>query len=93
MIEHIQNDKAAVDWIYDHLKDGGLVIATVPAYQWFFSDHDRVLGHFRRYTTSNFEELYTQNFSISVYIRIIQQVFTIFIKFETINMFKNKINL
>lgn len=64
VIEHIQNDKSVVEWICDNLNDNGIVIATVPAYQWFFSDHDRVLGHFRRYTVSNFEELYIDNFNI-----------------------------
>ncbi|MFT7157180.1 MAG: SAM-dependent methyltransferase [Parvicella sp.] len=64
VIEHIEDDKAVVEWIYKHLNDDGLVIATVPAYQWFFSDHDRVLGHFRRYTISNFEELYIENFNV-----------------------------
>jgi len=50
VIEHLHDDKAAVQWIVDHLKPGGLVILTVPAYGWLFSDHDRALGHYRRYT-------------------------------------------
>jgi len=64
VIEHIEDDKAVVDWMFEQLNDGGIVLATVPAYQWFFSDHDRVLGHFRRYTSSNFEELYVEKFDI-----------------------------
>jgi len=50
VIEHIEDDTAAVRWIADLLRPGGLLIATVPAYRWLFSDHDRALGHHRRYT-------------------------------------------
>jgi SAM-dependent methyltransferase len=50
VIEHIADDNEAVRWIADLLRPGGLLIATVPAYQWLFSDHDRALGHHRRYT-------------------------------------------
>lgn len=57
VLEHIEDDGLAVDWIYDHLNQGGLFIGTVPAYQWLFSDHDRANQHFRRYTCSRLERL------------------------------------
>jgi 2-polyprenyl-3-methyl-5-hydroxy-6-metoxy-1,4-benzoquinol methylase len=57
VIEHIEDDAAAVRWIFDHLKPGGLFFATVPAFQWLFSDHDRALGHFRRYEADVFDRL------------------------------------
>jgi len=50
VLEHIEDDDAAARWLVDHLKPGGLLIATVPAYQWLFSAHDRANEHFRRYT-------------------------------------------
>lgn len=50
VIEHLADDHEAIRWIGNLLQPGGLLIATVPAYQWLFSDHDRALGHFRRYT-------------------------------------------
>ena len=50
VIEHLPDDRDAVRWAADLLRPDGLMIITVPAYQWLFSDHDRALGHFRRYT-------------------------------------------
>lgn len=52
VIEHLPDDDEAVAWIDAHLKPGGLLVATVPAYEWMFSAHDVALGHFRRYTES-----------------------------------------
>lgn len=57
VIEHIEDDRLAVQWIFDHLKPGGVFLVTVPAFQWLFSEHDRALGHFRRYTAKTFDEL------------------------------------
>ncbi len=53
VIEHIENDRAALEWLADHLKPGGLLVVTVPAYQWLFSDHDRANQHYRRYTVAS----------------------------------------
>ncbi|MEO7431744.1 MAG: class I SAM-dependent methyltransferase [Dokdonella sp.] len=50
VIEHLVDDIQAVGWMAAHLHAGGLLIMSVPAYQWLFSDHDRALGHHRRYT-------------------------------------------
>ncbi|WP_406623090.1 methyltransferase domain-containing protein [Acidovorax sp. SDU_ACID1] len=57
VIEHIEDDRSAIQWIFDHLKPGGIFLATVPAFQWLYSDHDRALGHYRRYNAENFERL------------------------------------
>lgn len=50
VIEHLPDDQEALRWMRERLRPGGLLILTVPAYSWLFSDHDRILGHFRRYT-------------------------------------------
>lgn len=50
VLEHIADDRSAAAWICDHLAPGGHLIASVPAYQWLFSDHDVALQHYRRYT-------------------------------------------
>ena len=50
VVEHIEDDREALNWMAEHLKPGGLLFATVPAYQWLFSEHDVALHHFRRYT-------------------------------------------
>ena len=50
VLEHVEDDlsllRAVID---DHLKIGGNVLVTVPAFQGLFSSHDRYLNHFRRY--------------------------------------------
>lgn len=50
VIEHIQNDKAAVQKMNSLLKGDGTIVITVPALQSLFGYHDEVLGHFRRYS-------------------------------------------
>ncbi len=52
VLEHIEDEKAALQWISDHLVDGGTLVLTVPAYQWLFGAHDVANHHFRRYTRS-----------------------------------------
>jgi SAM-dependent methyltransferase len=64
VIEHIADDNAAVRWIADLLRPGGLLIATVPAYRWLFSDHDRALGHHRRYTRARLVETLPEHMQV-----------------------------
>jgi SAM-dependent methyltransferase len=54
VLEHIEDDESAACWIADHLEPQGLFVATVPAYNFLFSDHDRALGHHRRYSRKGF---------------------------------------
>jgi len=64
VLEHIDDDAAAASWIINHLRPGGLLIATVPAYQWFFSHHDVVNHHYRRYSASRFARLFQTGVTI-----------------------------
>lgn len=64
VIEHIEDDRKAVLWILERLKPGGIFVATVPAFQWLFSDHDRVLGHHRRYSAAVFNALIPEQFKV-----------------------------
>ena len=57
VIEHIEDDKAAVEGIARRLKPGGKLVATVPAHQWMWSAHDVVNHHQRRYSKRAFERL------------------------------------
>ena len=50
VIEHIEDDSAALRSIAGKLKRGGKLVMTVPAHQWMWSAHDVVNHHKRRYS-------------------------------------------
>ena len=50
VIEHIDDDDAAVASIASKLKPGGKFVMTVPAHPWMWSAHDVVNHHKRRYS-------------------------------------------
>jgi SAM-dependent methyltransferase len=50
VIEHFDDDVAALRAAREAVRPGGLVMVTVPAYAWLWSGHDVALGHRRRYT-------------------------------------------
>lgn len=50
VIEHIEEDHAALMSIARRLKPGGKLVMTVPAHQWMWSAHDVVNHHVRRYS-------------------------------------------
>lgn len=54
VIEHIKEDRMALEWMKQQLHPGGLLLVTVPAHPWFFTRHDEALGHHRRYTRETF---------------------------------------
>ncbi|MCS7033981.1 MAG: class I SAM-dependent methyltransferase [Phycisphaerae bacterium] len=49
VIEHLQDDRAGLATAARLLRTGGVLIATVPAYQWLWSDWDELHHHYRRY--------------------------------------------
>ena len=57
VIEHIEDDRAFLQAALFHLKPGGKLIVSVPAYQVLFSDYDRVMGHQRRYNIRMLHQL------------------------------------
>jgi ubiquinone/menaquinone biosynthesis C-methylase UbiE len=50
VLEHLENPNEVLDEIYRVLEPGGLLVTSVPAHQWLFSDFDKSIGHFRRYS-------------------------------------------
>lgn len=50
VIEHLQDDRAALRELRRVLAPGGALLVTVPAYQWLWSGHDVVNHHHRRYS-------------------------------------------
>ena len=57
VIEHIEDDAAALASIARRLKPGGKFVMTVPAHQWMWSAHDVVNHHKRRYSSAALERL------------------------------------
>ena len=57
VIEHVEDDLASVVAMRERLALDGLLVLTVPAYPWLWSDHDRVNGHYRRYTRESLTTL------------------------------------
>ena len=50
VLEHVEEDQAALVSIARKLKPGGRILITVPAHPWMWSAHDEVNHHKRRYT-------------------------------------------
>ncbi|MDR3607830.1 MAG: class I SAM-dependent methyltransferase [Oligoflexia bacterium] len=65
VIEHIEDDQAAVQQLKELLSEEGTLVITVPALPALFGYHDEVLGHFRRYTASSLRALISGGFEIS----------------------------
>ena len=64
VLEHIEDDRMAIQWIYEHVAPGGIVFFSVPAYQFLWSKHDEVSHHFRRYTKRTLVEQLNECFSV-----------------------------
>lgn len=49
VLEHLDDDLAALRKLHSQLKPGGWLLITVPAYQFLWSHHDEINHHKRRY--------------------------------------------
>ncbi|MCF3650845.1 class I SAM-dependent methyltransferase [Synoicihabitans lomoniglobus] len=58
VLEHVEDDRAAVKEFHRVLKPGGLLVITVPAMMQLWSDWDQALHHFRRYSRSGLAALF-----------------------------------
>jgi SAM-dependent methyltransferase len=60
VIEHIDDDRAAMRaTVSDFVKRQAWLLASAPAHGWLYADHDRVLGHRRRYSAAELRALAT----------------------------------
>jgi SAM-dependent methyltransferase len=59
VIEHVDDDAAAVKELLRICKRGGTLLLTVPAYNWLWSKHDEANEHKRRYNRPMLRRLFT----------------------------------
>lgn len=57
VLEHIEDDAAALRRLREMLAPGGRLYLTVPAHRWLWSSVDPESGHFRRYTRAQIRRL------------------------------------
>ena len=60
-IEHIEDDRKALSNCLQQLNTGGLIILTVPAYNFLWSGFDKKAGHVRRYSEMRLKSLLLEN--------------------------------
>jgi 2-polyprenyl-3-methyl-5-hydroxy-6-metoxy-1,4-benzoquinol methylase len=58
VLEHVEQDQESVLRCAALLAPGGIIVATVPAYQWLWTHHDDHHRHFRRYRLGGFRKLF-----------------------------------
>ncbi len=56
VLEHVGDDVGLINDYADQLDEGGIILITVPAFQFLWSDHDDFLEHKRRYSRSLLEQ-------------------------------------
>jgi len=89
VIEHIKKDKKVINQLNKILKKNGLLIVTVPAYQFLFSKKDKDLKHYRRYNDKNLCRLFNSKF---IKIKISYYNFLLFIPISLAIIFFKVIN-
>jgi SAM-dependent methyltransferase len=58
VLEHIEDDAGSARTALRLVRPGGIVVSTVPAYQWLYSPRDAHHHHFRRYSKRRFRALW-----------------------------------
>jgi SAM-dependent methyltransferase len=60
VLEHMRNDRAALQSWLRHVRPGGHLLISVPAHQSRFSHTDDVVGHYRRYEPAELPSVLTE---------------------------------
>jgi 2-polyprenyl-3-methyl-5-hydroxy-6-metoxy-1,4-benzoquinol methylase len=58
VLEHLKDDRASVQLAASLLKPGGILICTVPAHMWLWTEFDEDHHHLRRYSKRQFSALF-----------------------------------
>jgi len=65
VLEHIENDQKEILDCIPYLNEGGKIITLSPSYNLLFSNHDRSVGHFRRYNTKSIKALQSRELQLT----------------------------
>jgi 2-polyprenyl-3-methyl-5-hydroxy-6-metoxy-1,4-benzoquinol methylase len=57
VLEHIKDDVSCLRLMKKHLKPNGILILSVPAYNFLWSEHDVLNMHYRRYNRKSLKEV------------------------------------
>jgi len=57
VLEHVEHEREELAAARDALRPGGHLLVFVPALAWLFSDFDRAVGHYRRYSKDGLERV------------------------------------
>ncbi len=57
VIEHVEQDQEVIKKIYNLLNDRGQVVLSVPSRHKFWSKHDEIVGHLRRYEKQEIKDM------------------------------------
>ena len=61
VLEHIKEDKKVIKNLLDILKKDGILVLTNPAYSRYYGEHDRLIGHYRRYDKKDYLNIAKEN--------------------------------
>ena len=64
VLEHLEDDRAAIERIAATMRPGGMLYVTVPAYQWLWSTSDEDARHYRRYSLRQLTTLCADAFEV-----------------------------
>ena len=65
VLEHIDDDVGALKWAAEQLEPGGILVLSVPAFQFLWSEQDEAAHHFRRYTPDQILRLVPPSLSVA----------------------------
>lgn len=54
VLEHVEDDESEFQHAAQHLRPGGHLVVLAPAHQSLFSEFDKSVGHYRRYSAGDF---------------------------------------
>ena len=88
VLEHVEDDGRELAYVLSSLKNNGRICIFVPALPFLYSDHDKLIGHFRRYTKGRLRKLLEENGFVVEKIKYfdIVGIITWFMAFKLIKM-------